>query len=91
MNPYGLTEIRWSPYIVGCAIGVLSWFTLLVSRHTLGCSTSFARSAGMIERLFRGRKVEQKAYYREYKPVVDWQWMPSLNTGSVYSKPVNPR
>lgn len=71
----GLTEIRWSPYIVGCAIGVLSWFTLLVSRHTLGCSTSFARSAGMIERLFRGRKVEQKAYYQEYQPVVDWQWM----------------
>lgn len=71
----GLTDIRWSPYIVGCAIGVLSWFTLLVSRHTLGCSTSFARSAGMIERLFRGRKVEQKAYYREYQPVVDWQWM----------------
>ncbi len=70
-----LTEFRWSPYIVGAAIGVLSWFTLLVSRHPIGCSTSFARTAGMIERVFRGRKVYEKPYYREFRPGIDWQWM----------------
>ncbi len=70
-----LGESRWSPYLVGAAIGVLSWFTLLVSRHPLGCSTTFARGAGMIERLLRGRRVYQKPYYREVRPQVDWQWM----------------
>ncbi len=70
-----LSEARWSPYAVGAAIGVLSWFTLLVSRHPLGCSTSFARSAGMIERIFRGRKVDEKPYYREVRPEIDWQWL----------------
>ena len=70
-----LMEVRWSPYVVGIGIGVLSWFTFLISGRALGCSTSFARSAGMIERLFRPKEVEAKLYYREFKPVVDWQWM----------------
>lgn len=70
-----LTEVRWSPYVVGIGIGVLSWFTFLISSNALGCSTSFARSAGMIEQLLRGKKVRQKPYYQEIEPIVDWQWM----------------
>jgi uncharacterized membrane protein YedE/YeeE len=70
-----LTEVRWSPYVVGMGIGVLSWFTFLISGKALGCSTSFARTAGMIEKLVRGKGVETRLYYREYEPVVDWQWM----------------
>jgi hypothetical protein len=70
-----LREVQWSPYAVGIGIGVLSWLTWLISSKPIGCSTSFARSAGMIEKLFRGRKVETKPYYQEVKPVVDWQWM----------------
>jgi uncharacterized membrane protein YedE/YeeE len=69
------TEIQWSPYAVGIGIGILSWFTWLISKKPIGCSTSFARSAGMLERLFRGQKVETKPYYQEVQPVVDWQWM----------------
>lgn len=69
------TEVQWSPYAVGIGIGILSWFTWLISKKPIGCSTSFARSAGMIERLFRGQKVETKPYYQEVQPVVDWQWM----------------
>ncbi len=70
-----LTDLQWSPYAVGLGIGVLSWFTWLISKKPIGCSTSFARSAGMIEKLFRGQKVEAKPYYQEVKPAVDWQWM----------------
>jgi uncharacterized protein len=70
-----LRAVQWSPYAVGVGIGVLSWFTWLISKKPIGCSTSFARSAGMIEKLFRGQKVEQKLYYQEVQPVVDWQWM----------------
>lgn len=68
-------EIIWSPYIVGTGIGVLSWLTFLISKKPIGCSTAFARTSGMIEKLFRGKKIEQKLYYQEVKPEVDWEWM----------------
>lgn len=70
-----LLQIRWSPYAVGVGIGILSWFTFLISRKPIGCSTAFARTSSMIEKLFRGEKVERKPYYREFKPMVDWEWM----------------
>ncbi len=70
-----LTETSWSPYAVGIGIGVLSWLTWLISHKPIGCSTSFARSAGMIERLLRGPKAETRPYYQEFRPAVDWQWM----------------
>ncbi len=70
-----LTAARWSPYVAGIGIGVLSWLTFLLSDKPLGCSTAFARSAGLIERLFRGRKAEERPYYQEVKPHIDWGWM----------------
>jgi uncharacterized protein len=69
------TGAPWSPYIVGIGIGILSWFTWLISSKPIGCSTSYSRTAGMIEKLFRGKKVEEKLYYQDVKPEVDWQWM----------------
>ena len=81
-----LHEVQWSPYAVGIGIGVLSWLTWLISKKPIGCSTSFARSAGMIEKLIRGGQVEDKPYYQEVKPVVDWQWM--LVVGMVDPRPV---
>ncbi len=70
-----LTMARWSPYAVGVGIGVLSWFAFILSNRPLGCSTAFARSSGMIERLFRGSQVDKKPYYRQFTPTVDWEWM----------------
>jgi uncharacterized protein len=70
-----LTEVRWTPYAVGIGIGILSWFSFLISREPIACSTSFARTSGGIERLFRGKKVELKPYYQEIKLVVGWQGM----------------
>ena len=70
-----LSEIRWSPYAVGIGIGILSWFSFLISRYPISCSTTFARASGMIEKLFRGKKVAQKLYYQEIKLVIDWQSM----------------
>ena len=70
-----LTKVRWSPYAVGIGIGMLSWFTFLISKKPIGCSTAFARTSGMIEKIFKGKKVEEKLYYQEIKPVVDWEWM----------------
>jgi uncharacterized membrane protein YedE/YeeE len=70
-----LTMDRWSPYLVGIGIGVLSWISFLLSDKPLGCSTAFARTSGMIEKLFRGRKVHEKLYYQKFIPAIDWEWM----------------
>ena len=70
-----LTQLRWSPYAVGIGIGILSWFSFLVSRKPIACSTTFAKLSGMIEKLFRGKKVDLKPYYQKEKLVVDWQMM----------------
>jgi len=70
-----LTQVRWSPYAVGIGIGILSWFSFLISRKPIACSTTFAKTSGMIEKLFRGKKVDLKPYYQKEKLEVDWQWM----------------
>ena len=70
-----LTASHWSAYIVGAGIGVLSWVTFLLSDKPIGCSTAFSRTSGMIERLFRGRRVLDKEYYRQFVPEIDREWM----------------
>ena len=70
-----LTMERWSPYAVGIGIGILSWITFLISDQVLACSTAFARTAGMIERLLRGMRVHEKPYYQKFAPEIDWGWM----------------
>ena len=69
------TQVRWSPYAVGIGIGILSWLSFLISRKPIACSTSFAKTSGMIEKLFGGKKVELKPYYQKIGLDVDWQWM----------------
>ncbi len=66
---------QWSPYIVGIGIGILSWFSFLISDKPIGCSTAFTRTSGMIERLFSGKRVLEKNYYVRFPPIVDWEWM----------------
>ncbi len=65
----------WSPYIVGAGIGILVWLSFLLSNKAIGCSTAYARSSGMIEKSIRGKKVEEKPYYKKFVPKVDWEWM----------------
>lgn len=65
----------WSPYIVGAAMGVLTWFTFLLSDKYLSCSTTYSRLSGMVEQRLHGPVVGQKAYYRKTPLIVDWQFM----------------
>ncbi len=82
-----LTQVRWSPYAVGIGIGILSWFTFVISKRPIACSTTFAKLSGLIEMLFRGNKVEQKPYYKKLNLVVGWQMMlvPGIIIGSLFS------
>lgn len=66
---------QWSPYAVGVGIGVLSWMTFWLSDKPIGCSTAFSRTSGIIETLFRGKIVAEKAYYKKFAPEIDWEWM----------------
>ena len=64
---------RWSPWVVGAAIGLLSCLAFLLSDRPLGCSTTFTRTAGMIEKWIRGARAVEKPYYRMFPPEIDWQ------------------
>ncbi len=66
---------HWNPYVCGAGLGVLSWLVFLLSNEYLGCSTAFARTAGLLEKLFRGSKTLDRPYYQEVKPQIDWGWL----------------
>jgi uncharacterized membrane protein YedE/YeeE len=70
-----LRMTEWSPYAVGIGIGLLSCVAFLLSDKPIGCSTAFSRTSGMLETLLRGGKVAEKAYYKKFAPVIDWEWM----------------
>lgn len=66
---------RWSPYAAGAGIGILCCLTFLLSDKAIGVTTAFARTSGMVERLFRGQKALERPYFRKFPPQVDWEWM----------------
>lgn len=70
-----LVQRRWSPYLVGIGIGVLSWLTFLLSNKALGISTAYVRTSGMLERAVRGTRIDKMPYFQKYPPKVDWEWM----------------
>ncbi len=70
-----LTQVRWSPYVVGAGIGILSWLSFLILKKPIGCSTAFAKTSGILEELMRGPQVALKPYYQKIKLEIDWQWM----------------
>ena len=70
-----LQMAKWSPYAVGIGIGILSWLAFLFSGKPVSCSTAISQTSGMVEKLFRGKRVEEKEYYRKYPPEVNWRWM----------------
>ena len=75
-----LMAASWSPYLVGAGIGVLIWTAFLLSDRPLGCSTAYAKTAGMIESTISRQKAENMPYYRKISPTIDWQWMLIIGT-----------
>jgi hypothetical protein len=73
-----LKKTRWSPYVAGALIGVVSWFSVLTAGKYLGVSTTFVRTAGMIESLFAPERTVALPYFVKEKPIIDWQWMEVL-------------
>lgn len=70
-----LQKARWSPYVVGALIGVLSWATFLVADKPLGVSTAFVQTVGLVENAVAPTHVAQNAYFRKIPPKIGWEWM----------------
>jgi len=84
MNPVKqlLTASRWSPYVAGAGIGMLSWLTFGLMGKGLGTSTTFVTVAGTAECLVGGTaacdRLHENAYFSKQlfgSPIIEWQFM----------------
>ena len=73
-----LNKKRWSPYLAGTLLGVLSWFALLTAGQPLGVSSTFVRTAGMLESTVAPEHVGANDYFKATKVKLDWEWMIAL-------------
>lgn len=78
MNP--LRKKSWSPYLVGAAIGVLSWFAFATANRQIGITTAFEYAAALTQKEAAPRLAQANPYFaekaRENKsPEIDWEWM----------------
>lgn len=73
-----LNKKRWSPYLAGTLLGVLSWFAFLTAGQPLGVSSTFVRAAGMLESTVAPEHVSANDYFKATKVKLDWEWMIAL-------------
>lgn len=74
LEPIG-EAASWSPYLAGALIGVLSWFTFLLSGRPLGASGAYAKTAGLIGRAVAPAHTSKLKYFADNPPRIDWEWM----------------
>ena len=65
----------WNPYLAGALAGVVGILSVVIAGKYFGASTSFVRTAGMIEQFFGPERVAQMDYFIRVAPKIDWQWM----------------
>ncbi|PXF58035.1 MAG: YeeE/YedE family protein [Deltaproteobacteria bacterium] len=70
-----LKQKSWSPYVAGSAAGILLCLSVLIAGKYMGASTTFVRSAGLIEKIFAYERVAKMDYFVKTKVRIDWQWM----------------
>ena len=64
-----------SPYFSGVLAGIVLVLSVWIAGKFVGASTTFARKAGMIMKLFSPERVSKMDYFVKYAPKIDWQWM----------------
>lgn len=69
------TAKPWNPYLCGALSGLLLVLSVFVAGKYFGASTTFVRSAGLIEQLFAAGRVAGMDYFIKETPKIDWQWM----------------
>ena len=64
-----------NPYLAGALTGLLIVLSAYVTGNFFGASSSFVRTAGMIERIVSPEHVARASYFSRYLPRIDWQWL----------------
>ena len=72
VNALGYPGPAWSPYVVGAAIGVLSWLTFYFSDKPIGASSFYAQIAGFLGKLIAPRHTQSLAYFKDKPPRASW-------------------
>jgi hypothetical protein len=65
----------WSPYLAGALTGLVMVLSVWIAGKYFGASTTFVRSAGLLEKIFSAERVAQIEYFIKVVPKIDWQWM----------------
>jgi len=65
----------WSPYLAGALSGLVLVLSVWFAGKYFGASTTFVRSAGLIEKIFASERVARMEYFIKQTPTIDWQWM----------------
>lgn len=65
----------WNPYLAGALSGLVSVLSVWIAGQYLGASTTFVRTAGLLEQLFAPDRVASMEYFIKTVPKIDWQWM----------------
>jgi uncharacterized protein len=65
----------WSPYLAGALAGIVMILSVWITGKYFGASTTFVRSAGMIEKMFSAERVVKMDYFIKEVPKIEWQWM----------------
>ena len=64
-------EKYWSPYIAGACAGLVLVLSVWFTGKYFGASTSFVRSAGLIEKIFSAERVGRMDYFVKTVPKID--------------------
>jgi uncharacterized protein len=65
----------WSPYLAGALSGLVSIGSVWFAGKYFGASTTFVRTAGLLEKTVIPERVAQLDYFLKNVPTVDWQTM----------------
>jgi len=63
----------WSPYLAGALSGLVSIGSVWFAGKYFGASTTFVRTAGLLEQVVVPERVAQMEYFLKEVPKVDWQ------------------
>jgi hypothetical protein len=72
-----LSMRSWSPWVVGAAIGMLSWFSFATVDKPIGITTAFEYTAALATRAVAPTTAQTNPYYSapEKSPKINWEWM----------------
>lgn len=68
-------ERPWNPYLAGALSGLVSIGSVWFVGKYFGASTTFVRTAGLLEKTVSPERVAQMEYFLKEVPKVDWQTM----------------